>query len=112
MSESIYADNEVITSHNDASSIVDTVMSERGNDFLSVHSRKSMTNLILHSQKRLENLKNDDEPNIFSSNTTKTTIEAELRPPIVVNHRDDDGARIAETKNLNKLPYKNRNPAI
>jgi len=96
------SDNDIEPQHETAS-IVSFVINERGKEFFSIHSNKSMTRLIMRSHQKLESQKQIDPS--FAS-------ELELRPPVVVIHRDDEGARIAETKNLNKLPFKNRNPAI
>lgn len=38
--------------------------------------------------------------------------ERGLAIPVTITHKEDDGARLAETKSLNKLPFKNRNPAL
>lgn len=100
MLNSIDDEVDTIVPQYDAPTIVTTVINERGKEFFSVHSRKSITRLILQSHQKLES----QQYNNFG--------EPILRPPLVVNHKDDDGARIAETKNLNKLPFKNRNPAV
>ena len=102
LSDSTDDEVDTVIPQNDATSIVTSVIHERGKELLSVHSHKSMTRLILQSHQKL---KNQQHSQGFGA-------EAELMPPIVVNHKDDDGARIAETKNMNKLPFKNRNPAV
>ena len=38
--------------------------------------------------------------------------EMSMKLPLTIIHKEDDGARLAETKSLNKLPFKNRNPAL
>ena len=102
LSDSTDDEVDTVIPQNDATSIVTSVIHERGKELLSVHSHKSMTRLILQSHQKLKN----------QQHSQGFVAEAELMPPIVVNHKDDDGARIAETKNMNKLPFKNRNPAV
>ena len=38
--------------------------------------------------------------------------EMSMKLPLTIVHKEDDGARLAETKSFNKLPFKNRNPAL
>jgi len=66
----------------------------------SIHSRKSTEALVTRSKAKILGIETIQEG------------EANLIPPILVTHRDDDGQRLIEKKSLNKLPFKNRNPAL
>lgn len=80
-------------------SITQDVLNKGGDDVTSIHSCKSIQMLVKRASGRLESPKN-------------LSLEISLTPPLTITHREDDGARLAETKSLSKLPFKNRNPAI
>lgn len=61
-----------------------------------------MTTLVIDAKKRrsqLHSIREDEK-------------ESAIMPPIVITHTDDDGARMAEKKSVNKLAFKHRNPAL
>jgi len=76
----------------DISSIAESVRSNTS--IRSIHSKKSMTALVSKMKEQIE------------------AMEPIYEEPVQVTHTDDDGRRLAETKSLNKLPFKNRNPAL
>jgi len=69
----------------------------------SIHSQKSMKAIVSKCRERM--IKKDIE------NKVEPLPEFKVFP-IVITHQEDNGARIAETKSLSKLPFKNRNPAL
>lgn len=82
----------------DIQSLAESVRSN-SSDLRSIHSKKSMEALVTKSKEKLNKL--------------ESIMESEVKcSPVIITHQDDDGARIAETKSLNKLPFKNRNPAL
>ncbi len=85
----------------DVKSIACSVMSE--STMGSIHSRKSLANLLDKAKERMES-------NRLSS--IAENGEGAVPPPHLITHTDDDGARLAEKNSLNKLPFKNRNPAL
>jgi hypothetical protein len=44
--------------------------------------------------------------------TEKNSNEAKLNYPKIVTHSDDEGTRLANKKNIQNLPYINRNPSV
>ena len=74
-------------------SIVDSVRSDHS--IRSIHSQKSINALIARAKEKLN-----------------IAMEPILEEPVLSTLVEDDGRRIAETKSLNKLPFKNRNPAL
>ena len=85
----------------DTQSIADSVMSS-DSTIKSIHSRKSMTTLVIDAKKRRSQLypiKEDEH-------------ETAIPPPISITHTDDDGARMAEKRSVNKLAFKHRNPSL
>ena len=95
------------TEEDDIQSIAATVRSECNGSVSSIHSRKSMQMLISKSCDRL--MKEHDERDCALEPVEE---DGGMRPPVTITHTEDDGARIAATKSLNKLPFKNRNPAL
>eukprot|EP00804_Cyclotella_cryptica_P002660 CCRYP_009587-RA/>CCRYP_009587-RA protein AED:0.08 eAED:0.08 QI:2055/1/1/1/0.66/0.75/4/453/327 len=86
----------------DTCSISESVMST-DSTIKSIHSRKSLAALISKAKSQI------------SSQLTpigEDEHETALPQPILITHTDDDGARMAEKKSINKLAFKNRNPAI
>uniref|UniRef100_A0A7S4JSX7 Uncharacterized protein n=1 Tax=Odontella aurita TaxID=265563 RepID=A0A7S4JSX7_9STRA len=87
----------------DIRSVAESVRSEGA--VSCVHSQRSMEALVARSRNRigdggrLSSLEEDGQ-------------EEGVEPPKMVIHIEDEGARLAETKSLNKLPFKNRNPAL
>mmetsp|Transcript_42951 Transcript_42951/g.52165 ORF Transcript_42951/g.52165 Transcript_42951/m.52165 type:complete len:85 (-) Transcript_42951:135-389(-) len=69
-----------------------------------VHSQKSMQCLVTRAKLKLSS---HEEERVVGENDNEG-----MPPPVIYKHCEDDGARLAETKSLNKLPFKNRNPAL
>ena len=89
--------------HDDVRSIAESVRST-SSDMKSIHSKKSMEVLVAKSKEKM-----------LSSDKLERIMEVPVsskQEPIIITHQDDDGARLAETKSLSKLPFKNRNPAL
>lgn len=84
----------------DLQSIADTVMSEV--TMKSIHSQLSMKHLVSKAREKLDN----------SCMEPIAEVETCFKAPALVIHTDDDGARLEQRKSLNKLPFKNRNPAL
>ena len=72
--------------------------------------------LVSKSRDRLETHNLQDRP--LNAISEKERVgradggETKKMKPKTVIHIEDDGARLAEKKSLNKLPFKNRNPAV
>lgn len=95
-----YGYNSIVDANEcDVQSVAETVRSEA--TLKKIHSKKSTEAMVARSKEKMQANGND-----------KGSDEACLVPPLLVTHTDDNGARLAETKNLNKLPFKNRNPAL
>lgn len=99
-------------------SIAETVRSE--GTLGSIHSQRSVHALVARSRERIGN---SDGGGTTSNSTSSRALrpiaeamqaatEATMAPPVLITHIEDDGARIAGTKSLNKLPFMNRNPAV
>ncbi len=90
--------------YDDVRSIAESVRSEVCG-IRSVHSHKSIQALVEKSKEKLR---------IGKDALVRTIQEEEktMDPPKIVTIIEDNGQRIAETKSLNKLPFKNRNPAL
>lgn len=84
----------------DTRSIANSVMSE--STMGSIHSKKSLSALVSKARKLRSEMGPIDEDE----------RETALLPPIMSTVTDDDGARMAEKKSINKLAFKNRNPAL
>ena len=86
----------------DTNSISESVIST-DSTIKSIHSRKSIAALISKARSR-----------VSSQLTPIEEVEQEitLPQPIFITHADDGGARMAEKKSVNKLAFKNRNPAL
>ena len=82
----------------DTQSIAISVMST-DSTIKTIHSRKSMAALVTDAKRRMITELNPIE-------------EIAMTPPICVTHKDDDGARMAEKKSVNKLAFTRRNPAL
>lgn len=85
----------------DAKSIADSVMSQ--STIGSIHSKKSLTALVSKAKERMSEMTPIDE---------EDGEEKAMPPPVLSTVTDDDGARMAEKKSINKLAFKNRNPAL
>lgn len=79
-----------------------------------------MKNLVVKSHNRFKSRLNEcdnilnqaiDSPS-HDSTEEESISETCLIAPRTITHTEDNGARLAETKSLNKLPFMNRNPAI
>jgi hypothetical protein len=93
-SENETSENDV---QDDEKSIAASVMSNES-EIKSIHSRQSVKLLVSKAKERVLAPVNEDESAVI--------------PPVTISHTDDDGARLEETKSLNKLPFKHRNPAL
>ena len=82
----------------DARSIANSVMSE--SSIGSIHSKKSLTALVSKARERMEMDPIEEE------------AETAIPPPVLSTVADDNGARMAEKKSIQNLPFKNRNPAL
>ena len=93
----------------DTKTIATSVMSE--STLGSIHSKKSLTALVSKVKERASN-------NIIMPTINEDEIEGELSKekavptPVISTVTDDNGARMAEKKSINKLAFKNRNPAL
>ena len=91
--------------YDDVRSIAESIRSEVCG-IRSVHSHKSIQALVEKSKEKLCTGK-DELMRPIQEEEEKT-----MNPPKIVTIIEDNGQRIAETKSLNKLPFKNRNPAL
>lgn len=82
----------------DTRSIANSVMSE--SSIGSIHSKKSLTALVSKARERMEMDPIEEEG------------EMAIPPPVLSTVTDDNGARMAEKKSIQNLPFKNRNPAL
>lgn len=98
--------------NDDINSIAETVRSCGDASISSIHSRKSMQMLVSQAHDRLGSATNHTKVlhTIIEDNSDHG--EMNMKPPVTITHTEDNGARLAETKSLNKLPFKNRNPAL
>ena len=74
-----------------------------------------MKMLVTKSRDKIKlNGQNQEQPfNLETVMEACTSVgEKGMTPPITITHTEDNGARLKETKSLNKLPFKNRNPAL
>ena len=85
----------------DTKSIANSVMSE--STIGSIHSKKSLTALVSKARER----KSGMSPIVEEDESEKA-----MPPPVLSTVTDDNGARMAEKKSINKLAFKNRNPAL
>ena len=99
------------TGRDDLQSIADTIRSNGSASVSTIHSRKSLQMLVSKAKERLSHLERKKTLAIIIEDKA-TGAEIGMRPPVTITHKEDDGARLAETKSLNKLPFKNRNPAL
>lgn len=94
------------TEDDDIRSVAESVILD-DDGIKSVHSQKSMRSVVSRVKRQL--LVDDDD----GKEALPRVVEEEAVPPPVIQiHREDDGARLENTKSLNKLPFKNRNPAL
>lgn len=90
---------DIHNDYDDAKSIADSIKTSGGKSVSSIHSQKSLRYLISEAKRSLETI-----------HEGKGEFKTQL--PIIITHTDDGGARLAQTKSLDKLPFKNRNPAL
>ncbi|KAL7549842.1 hypothetical protein ACHAWF_013102 [Thalassiosira exigua] len=93
----LHAENEHAT--DDSMSIANSVMSETS--IRSIHSKKSLAVLVTKARERISEMGPIEEEE-----------EKAVSPPVLSTVTDDNGARMKETRALNKLAFKNRNPAL
>lgn len=100
----------------DTNSIADSIRSCGDRSISSIHSRKSIQMLVSRSHEKLGCNQNNGQDlallNAIREENLCESGEMDMKPPITITHTEDNGARLAETKSLNKLPFKNRNPAL
>lgn len=100
-----------ISKDDDISSVAASIRSCAEASISTIHSQKSLKMLVSKSRDKLY----DTKGNIDLHTINEIDLhqgEVNLKPPIKITHTEDNGARLAETKSLNKLPFKNRNPAL
>jgi hypothetical protein len=93
----------------DTESIATSVMSE--STVGSIHSKKSMKALVSKAKERILELTTIEEEKEEGEEGEEEKEKA-VPPPVLSTVTDDNGARMAEKKSLNKLAFKNRNPAL
>ncbi len=105
----------------DLHSIAATIKSQDDASICSIHSQRSLKMLVSKAKDRLhDGPKGGKDKSKLKSRSPLGTVqeyenyggETNLRPPVTIIHTEDQGARLAEKNNLNKLPFKNRNPAL
>ncbi len=107
----------------DLHSIAATIKSQDEASICSIHSQRSLQMLVSKAKDRLlanetrggnyeSKLKSRSPLGTVQENKMYAGGETNIRPPVSIIHTEDQGARLAETKSLNKLPFKNRNPAL
>ena len=102
--------NDIIDT-DDTESIATSVMSE--STIGSIHSKKSMKALVSKAKERiLESATIEEEEGGEEGEEGEEEKEKAVPPPVLSTVTDDNGARMAEKKSLNKLAFKNRNPAL
>lgn len=94
----------------DTNSITTSVMIE--STIGSIHSKKSLTALVSKVKERVSN--NSFMPTINEDETEGEEVvkEKAVPTPVISTVTDDNGARMAEKRSINKLAFKNRNPAL
>lgn len=116
---------------NDLRSIADTIQSNSDTTMGSIiHSRKSLNALVSRARDKYKSTSsstkkalhtveegsstNSSNAGSSSSSTINSIFDGEmnLAQPVKFVLKEDEGARLAETKSLNKLPFKCRNPAL
>lgn len=95
---------EVENDVDDTITIACSVMSTEST-IKSIHSRKSTAALVSRAKERMA-------LQTQLSHIEEGEKEAAMPPPISITIQDDEGARMRETKSLNKLAFQNRNPAL
>mmetsp|Transcript_14767 Transcript_14767/g.31451 ORF Transcript_14767/g.31451 Transcript_14767/m.31451 type:complete len:140 (+) Transcript_14767:3-422(+) len=94
---------DIVNDRNDAhdtESIANSVMSE--STIGSIHSKRSLSALVSKARERRSEMVPIEE----------YEEEKAMPPPILSTVTDDNGARMAEKKSINKLAFQNRNPAL
>jgi hypothetical protein len=97
----------------DIQSIAESIRSDGNVSVSTIHSRRSLQKLVSNAKKRLSKCADDERVSLGVLHEDKVSEgEIGMKLPLTIIHKEDDGARLAETKSLNKLPFKNRNPAL
>ena len=97
----------------DLQSIAETIRTEGSESVSTIHSRRSLQMLVSKAKEKLSAARLDKMKSLCSIDEGKCSGgEMSMKLPLTIVHKEDDGARLAETKSLNKLPFKNRNPAL
>jgi hypothetical protein len=91
----------------DTESIATSMMSESA--VSSVHSKKSIKALVSKTKGRMLEMTIEEGGEIEEEEQER---EKAIPPPVLSTVTDDNGARIAEKTSINKLAFKNRNPAL
>jgi len=92
--------------YDDTKSIVESARSENH-----IHSQKSMEALVSKSKAKMS-MGMGGGGGLDSVREEEGGFEKALEEPRIITHTEDNGSRLEEKKNLSKLPYLNRNPAI
>ena len=94
----------------DTKSITTSVMSESTIGL--IHSKKSLTALVSKVKERASN--NGFMPTINEDEMEGGEVvkEKAVPTPVISTVTDVNGARMAENRSINKLAFKNRNPAL
>jgi predicted RNA methylase len=92
----------------DIRTMANSLRTSSNNTVYSIHSRKSIQALISKAKERMFS----HELPAMDEEASTCGAEVNLKHPLTITHHDDDGARLKETKSLNKLPFRNRNPAL
>ena len=69
----------------------------------SIHSKKSLTALVSKARERIAEMTPIEEDD---------GKDEAIKPPVLRTVTDDNGARLAEKKSINKLAFTKRNPAL
>lgn len=85
----------------DTKSIANSVMSQ--STIGSIHSKKSLTALVSKARERIAEMTPIEEDD---------GKDEAIKPPVLRTVTDDNGARLAEKKSINKLAFTKRNPAL
>lgn len=100
----------------DVRSIAGTVISSKNGFMGYIHSRKSAGALVQLAKERLDTQKLSGITRCSLEEIAETNgdlvEERKQSPPTSITHKDDEGARLALMKSLQKLPFMNRNPAV
>ncbi len=93
----------------------ETIRTEGTESVSTIHSRRSLQMLVSKAKEKFSATSLDKKKSLCSIDEGGKCSggEMSMKLPLTIIHKEDDGARrLAETKSLNKLPFKNRNPVL